>query len=74
MKIRILKTDGSVEIKEVDGSATANDIVRIGTELRKNDVSVAAVRCEIEKYTWVGWANDLHMEAIAKAERENQIW
>jgi hypothetical protein len=78
INIRVLHTDGSVTrhtAKAPRYRRTSHAAVYVGSELRKRDQTVAALKVEgFGGYVWVGNNNTEQGEANAKAERENINW
>lgn len=77
LTIRCLRTDGTVTTTVENAPRyriKMNAVVYIGTQMRKADPSIAALRCdEITKagvvpcYTWVGFYTKEHEAAFVKA-------
>lgn len=81
MKVRILRTNGTVTSQDIPFSWSnypdaqmrhhdSNALCIIGSQLRREDPTIASVR--LGPYHWVGYATAEHMEAVAKLEREGR--
>lgn len=76
--IRVLHTDLTVTIQTLNvrkNGILTNAVASVGTALRKNDNTVAAIRVDgVNNYQWVGHASKSQLEAVALSERNGFNW
>lgn len=76
-KIRILRTNKSVVegfIGVVDGENVTDRIVELGTNLRRTDPTICAIRLVGSLYKWIGNYTDEHMSTVIAVQDENGNW
>ena len=76
-EIRILRTNKSVDesvIGVVDGEKVTDRIVELGTNLRRTDPAICAIRLVGSMYKWMGHYTDEHMSTVIAVQDENGNW
>lgn len=75
IEIRILHIDGSVRQRVISTAELLDrSLLDIFSNLKTTYPTIAAIRTDIDKYTWIGHTTVEHMSAIADMEKRGINW